>query len=401
MIGGTLVSQIVPLLSSIILARIYEPESFGIYAVFLTYLNVGIVLINLRYELAIVKEPTLKGSLKLFQGSLLISMSLTIISYFIIILAQFVLTTPINSIVWFIPIGCFLNGAMLLFVNLNTKVKKFNWISLSKIVQALSNALISILIGYLSLSLFGLVYGYLVGFFTFIVINVFLHRKILFTFFSWKQIQEILRRYIDFPKFNVGSSLLNAIGLSIPVWYLSWQFEKEIVGYYGLAQRIVVVPLMLISSSISQVVYEKAIDSIKNKFNLHLWLKKISFRLFLLYLLPCLVLFVFSEDIFVLAFGEDWRFSGLITKYIVFGMLTQVFLTPFSMLYPAMGKLKLFMRWQILQFTIAVLIVPLSYYLFENSLFSYLTIFTISNIIVYSLNYLLILKMTKGYQIID
>lgn len=395
MISGTLISQIIPLLSSLVLARIYSPESFGVYAVFLTYLNVGIVLINLRYELAIVKESSLKGALKLFQGSLIISISLTAISYLLIAVSHTFVPDSSYPVIWLVPIGCLLNGTMLLFINLSTKLRKFVWISWSKIAQSLSVAITSILIGYLSESLFGLVHGYLIGFISFIAFNTYLYRKYIFHFFRWREIKNVLKKHIDFPKYNVFSSLLNAIGLSIPVWYLSWQFDEEIVGYYGLAQRIVVVPLMLISASISQVVYEKAVASINNNYNLNLWLKKFSSRLLLVYILPCLILFLFSESIFAFAFGEDWRVSGLITKYIIFGFLAQVFLTPFSMIYPAFGKLKLFMGWQFFQFIFSLITVITNMVFFDNNLYTYLILFSIGNVIIYSSNYFIILKVSS------
>ncbi len=54
LVAGTMLAQAISILSAPFLARIYSPEEFGVYAVFLSASSVFISVSMMRYELAIV-----------------------------------------------------------------------------------------------------------------------------------------------------------------------------------------------------------------------------------------------------------------------------------------------------------------------------------------------------------
>ena len=54
LVSSTIVAQAIPLLLHPVLRRIYSPETFGAFAVYLNILSILVVITTFRYETAIV-----------------------------------------------------------------------------------------------------------------------------------------------------------------------------------------------------------------------------------------------------------------------------------------------------------------------------------------------------------
>ena len=65
---GTAIAQAIPIAISPILTRIYKPEDFGVFALFLAISSILATVVNGRYELAIMlpkkDEDAINGILK-------------------------------------------------------------------------------------------------------------------------------------------------------------------------------------------------------------------------------------------------------------------------------------------------------------------------------------------------
>ncbi len=53
MIGSAL-AQVIPIIISPILTRVYTPEEFGIFALYITFISIGASLVTAKYETAIL-----------------------------------------------------------------------------------------------------------------------------------------------------------------------------------------------------------------------------------------------------------------------------------------------------------------------------------------------------------
>ena len=56
LVSGTIVAQVIAVLASPILSRLYSPEQFGEYAIFITIVGLLSTISSLSYEMAIVKQ---------------------------------------------------------------------------------------------------------------------------------------------------------------------------------------------------------------------------------------------------------------------------------------------------------------------------------------------------------
>ena len=85
---GTTLSQMIPIVISPILTRIYNPEDFGIYAIFLAIITILGSIISGRYELAIMLPKSDEDAINIFALGLIITFILTLLSIMILFIFQ-------------------------------------------------------------------------------------------------------------------------------------------------------------------------------------------------------------------------------------------------------------------------------------------------------------------------
>ena len=84
MTGSTL-SQSIPIAISPILTRIYTPEDFGVYAIFLAIVTILGTIISGRYELAIMLPKKDEDAINIFALGLVITICLTVLTTILVI----------------------------------------------------------------------------------------------------------------------------------------------------------------------------------------------------------------------------------------------------------------------------------------------------------------------------
>ena len=76
---GTTIAQAIPIAISPILTRIYTPEDFGKYALFLSLVMIAMSITTLRYEQAFMLPAKSKDAFALLKGSMIILPLMTVI----------------------------------------------------------------------------------------------------------------------------------------------------------------------------------------------------------------------------------------------------------------------------------------------------------------------------------
>ncbi|HSG68320.1 MAG TPA: oligosaccharide flippase family protein, partial [Bacteroidales bacterium] len=79
LMGGTSLAQIIPIALQPLLRRLYDPEVFGVYSLYLSYIAIVVVISSLRYELSIVIQKDDKKAMNLVSLAMLISFILNTI----------------------------------------------------------------------------------------------------------------------------------------------------------------------------------------------------------------------------------------------------------------------------------------------------------------------------------
>ena len=144
--GGTAIAQIIPIIGSLIIARLYSPQDFGLFASWLSITTILSIFISLRYELALgLVDDGFNRQSALFAISIVCVIT-TIIAF---LLLGFIYLSPIKNNIPFNSFSLLLLIPTALFIATNQvwqsamaadgTFKKLNY---SRIFQA---ALITIL----------------------------------------------------------------------------------------------------------------------------------------------------------------------------------------------------------------------------------------------------------------
>jgi O-antigen/teichoic acid export membrane protein len=135
------------------------------------------------------------------------------------------------------------------------------------------------------------------------------------------------------PLYSFPSSLIDSAAANISVPLLVWYYGANSGGYFSLVQRVLAVPLLLISASVADAfqarlaVYMRTEPaSVKQIF------RKTGLALLWAGLLPTTFLVMFGEPAFRLVFGRDWASAGTMAAIIAPFFLAQFIVSPLSRL---------------------------------------------------------------------
>jgi O-antigen/teichoic acid export membrane protein len=353
---GTAIAQAIPIAISPILTRIYKPEDFGAFSLFIAIFSVLGVIATARYELAIIQQENdndADNMAVLSMGiSLLISLiSLVVVSVFNENICLFLGSDNISSWLYFVPFSVFLIGC---FQSLNywfNRRKIYSEIAKAKVAQSSMSSLVNLGSFSININGFGLITGYIAGQ---IVAAIMLFKKVKIqgsifgSHVNAKTCFKLAKKYHRFPLYSAPGVLLDSLSLQMPVMLISRYFDAATVGFFGLTFRVISAPMLLLSGALSQVLLQKIATSGSSEvydFVLHMLRK-----LILVSLPIVVVVFLYGEEIFSFIFGESWRVAGHYSTILIFSIVIRFVVSPLSMVLALERNIRLGLLWQALYF---------------------------------------------------
>ena len=316
---GTTIAQAIPIAISPILTRIYTPEDFGVFALYLSIVSILVVFTTGQYDLAIMLPKYEKSAISIVKLSLIIN-TIFSISIFIVIFIFFDFFQSLsdkNSLgyfLYFIPLSVFLIGCYNTMNYWLNRKKQYKMLSTNKVIQSLTSSTSSMTLGIQNFGKDGLIISQLLA--QAVVVALLIKKiKMSFLFQSFEKLKiiAIARRYIKFPKITMMQSFFSNTTAELPIIIISSFFALKDAGFYSLAQRVVASPISIISSSFFQVFYQ-SFTTEKNKQKFY----KMKFiKINAVLLPPFILLWFFMEPLFGFVFGEEWVIAGVYSQIIL------------------------------------------------------------------------------------
>lgn len=400
LIVGVGISQIIAILFQLITRRLYTPEDFGAYAVYFSIVSIMVSIVPLQYSRAIVLPAKKKQSTNLLFGTF------CIIAFFSVLILlsilwfpafwKSVVEFPVNYFKWlyFLPLTVIMLASYEAINYWLIRNKAFKASAINKIVRRTSEGATQTAVGFTG-NAFGILLGDLVGnFFNLIsgIIQSFRNglsvKEIKFT-----KVKQLLKRYIEFPKFYAIPNLLNTISLFLPVLIVNKFYSESIVGYFDLSRMVLAVPLALITTSLSQVL----LQNFAEKRNQHKPIKKdilkIAGYLSLMVLVGVVIIEFFAEYIFAI-FGKEYFISGIYTKVLVFSYGIKFIVSPLASVFPALERIKIGAFWQILYFCLLSLLLLFN----DLEIINFLKILVVIELVSYTIYFSFIYFVANQYD---
>lgn len=360
---GSLFAQVIPILASPVLTRLYTPEDFGLFAIFIAIVSTITPAVCGKYEVAMVLPSSDKQGMQLLGIAIRIALFVSFSFFFIILLFNQSILNIINAPafsgwIFLTPFAVLFTGIMLAMNYYANRSHGYKVMAQVKIYQSILVVLINVVLGILGFGEAGLLLGTFSGLFFASVFLTYKYRKSLsLDTFKWNNKKAFLmKRYKDFPIYNATSAMLDGFRVATPIFFLTNYFPDSIVGFYALVIRVGTAPLAFVSASVSQINLKKVVDLVNRDQKVQPYLLRVTVGLVLMSLFPTIILFFFSEELFVILFGEKWRDAGVYMQILAPGLAVKFVASTLSSTLGATQNNQLGMIWKVTAFFVTIIV---------------------------------------------
>ncbi|MEQ9415352.1 MAG: oligosaccharide flippase family protein [Cyclobacteriaceae bacterium] len=347
--SGNVLAQLIGFAFTPFIARIYGPEAYGVFALFIAVVNNVSPLSTLQFPSGYVAAENDREFIQMVQITFLVLLVGTLFVFGSIFIFKYELIRTfslieINAYLIWVPVYYFLMGVDNILLGWNIRLKEFKRGAVAKIFSTSLSKGTAILYGVLAEPVaLGIVIGNLLSypFESFVKFGPTIKREAakLFKDYNWLQLRIIFLKYRAYPTYLTTGTVVSNLSNQLPIYFLSIWFDQGIVGLFALANSMVNLPLALIINSSTTVFLQKAAETIQNSGpKLKSLVTSLYQKLLLLSFVPLVVLALISEWLFVLVFGAEWEQSGVFASILCMGVIFSVPSTPLSVLFRLMNK---------------------------------------------------------------
>jgi O-antigen/teichoic acid export membrane protein len=402
LVTGTTIANVITILASPILTRLYGPAAFGFFALFMSITGIIVTIACMRYELAIMLPKNDEEAVNLLVLSL---SSVAIISLLTIPALYFggdvilkLLGAPgLAPYLWFIPPFVFMSGIFLALRMWNLRTCHFTQLSVAQITNSAATTSTQVGAGLFGYATGGSLIGAtLVG--SFISLGYLggqtwrEDHAIIQKGFSIQGMISGMKRYRKFPMIDSGSALLNSISWQLPAFLLSAFFSPIIVGFYALGYRVLQLPMSFIGGALSQVFFQRATEA-KIEGTLDKLVENVFRILVQIGLFPTLLITFIGGDLFAIIFGEIWREAGIYAQILSIWTIVLFISSPLTGLLAVLEKLQFGLKWNIVNFFTRLFSIVIGGLM--GSVYIALGLFAVSGILVYGYLCISIMRFSR------
>lgn len=311
-------SQIIIILATPLLTRLYSAEAIGYYAIYMAYLNLIRKFVVLRYDHGIVTAQSGNRAISI------LCCCLSWISFFVVLILTCILAAfskEISVITCFlISASTLMVGYQLTFFGLLNHADKQSAISNGRIIESI--LIVSSQIGLIVLlrleknTAEALIFGHIFGILLSILYwgsvlklkLVVVNSKSIRSVFSISK--KIGKRFKRIAFSNMYFGILNVLTNRSPTILISLAYGVASAGLYGLSQRVLSAPANLIGEVSSSAILKSASIE-KNGDRVSQLVFRTIIVLFLFGIVPFASVALFGPELFSVVFGSQWGEAGL------------------------------------------------------------------------------------------
>ncbi|WIM44354.1 lipopolysaccharide biosynthesis protein [Methanosarcina mazei] len=351
LVSGSVTAQILGILLIPIITRIYNPDDFGIFQLFISISGILVIVSTFSYQLAIMLPKTEEDAANITSVCVVLVTLISILTGVVVLFIPEdinIFNTPgISKYLPLLPVIIFLNGMFFVQNYWLSRKTRFGVIAGSRVSNTLTSKISQIGLAKMSVTPFGLIGGYIAGYaFADIVMLKGVKKDIqIFKKVSVKRMKEVAIQYKKFPLFSFWSSIANTISPQVPAFLLAYFYSTAVVGHFSLANQVVNLPMGIVGGAIGQVFFQK-VSEVKNgngEGDMKVIVGEVYNKLISIGLFPMILLVILGEQIFTFAFGEEWGISGTYVRILVPWIFLVFLSSPITTLYNVFEKQKVWL----------------------------------------------------------
>ena len=330
-----------------ILSRILTPEQFGIVAVIHVFIVFFQLFADMGFGIAVVQNKSLTDEEinHIFTFTVYLGIALMLLFWG----ASFIIAAVYDDKIY-IPLGSMLSFS-LLFNALNMipnsvmlKNKKFVAIAIRTVVIALISYSITIILAFAGLGVYALATNAIVmalGFFLWNEFSVKLK-------FRWRIEIVTLKKVWSYSLFQFGAQTLNYFNRNLDNLLIGKFFTKADLGYYNKSYTLAGYPVTYLPGVITPVLHPILSEHQDDKEYIYNSYIRLLRFLSLLGCFGAAFCFFASEELILIAFGQQWEASIVPFKILSISLWMQILTNTMAPIYQSIGNTKLLFKSTIL-----------------------------------------------------
>ena len=354
-------AQSIPILGSLVIARLFSPSEFGKFSAWLGVVLTAAIVVTGRFETCLAVEqdgePRRHAVIAILATIILISIPLTLL-----------MLAGGNAIPAFS--GYSTSWAFATFPTIISMALVQTWqawaaaegnyraLSWTRITQALCTTSFQIIVGWIYPTALGLAAGYLIGCLFGLYHGVHMMPITLKEAGTWFDFSHKLMHFWKsnrrFPIYALPADIIHSASAQLPLILIASKFGAEASGLFALTSRVLGAPMGLLGVAVLDVFKRDAALSYRIKGHCRdeyirtLKILAIGGAVF------AAGAMLAAEPLFEIAFGDKWRFSGVIAIWLMPMYVLRFVSSPLSYVFYIAQKQHIDLLWQCALFVVTI-----------------------------------------------
>ena len=354
--AGTAAAQVLTVLVSPVLTRLYGPDAFGVFGVLFAVAGIVAIIATLQFDMAAVLPEDEADGISLILLASIIGIAAFVICLSVTIIFKgslaFVLGFPEHeNILWLLAFLMLGMVGVRVLSHWAMRRQQFFLISLSSLLAAVATSIFKVVGGVLGYGVFALLIGGILGYFSQIVCLACVPLKKMvcsqIRSIGWLDMRRVASEHRDFAVYRTPQITLNALSSNLPGILFATLFGPTEAGLYFIAYRVLQMPGQLIADAVRKVFYPRAAKIVNTGNSLRPAIVKTTLALGLVGIIPLLIILVLGPVLFSFVFGEQWIVAGEYARWLCLWIFAAFMNGPSVSAIPVIGKQAVFLVYEI------------------------------------------------------
>jgi O-antigen/teichoic acid export membrane protein len=398
---GVGMAAVIPVLLQPFLGRMFTPEEFNVLGLYVTLTSVLAIAANFRYGYAVAVSHDDESAKNLLAGSIFLSFvfsMLTLAGMFFFsgaIRSGLSLSPQFYNSLYLVPLSVFFISSCIALNGWLNRKKQFLAMAVNKTVRRGGEGFFQLVLGWKKVQ-GGLIYGTFIGDAINFGVHAFQFRKSGGNFrqVTAPTIRKNLVRYSDYPKFNLIPSLLDTLSLYLPFLVVNLLYSESVSGQFYKSRELLALPLILISTALSQVLLQKLTEKRLNREPVTAILAKHFYLLGAMGIFGALIVYPFGREIFMIFLGDQWGPAGEMSSLMVVAYAIKFAVTPLTVVFFSLEKIRVSSLWQVGYFVG----ISLLFFVREVPIGTFIFYYVVIEVVFYLVYLLLVFRVAKRYD---
>ncbi len=338
LLTGTVAAQVLMLLLTPVLSRLYSPEAYGLFSLYSSIVATVTVIAALRYDMAIMlpkldadAKVLKKGATKLILG---VSVAATLVCGIGAPLIADALRKPeLAPWMWLVGFSIFTLAEISALTYWLNRRSDYKAIGINRVLQSGGTAVAQLGLAVAKIGgIGGLVLGTLVGQTAALLTLRYKGRDVRQGIEeSHETIRGLFARYRRMPLLNGPNALVDAVRTNGINLLIGIVYSGPLLGQFYMAWKLLEVPLGLINGALSQVFFQRL--AVMEHGSMFSFAKSSVFRSAMLGVVPFLLIYWLSPWAFPVVLGQEWADAGLIARALVPWLFMSLITSPISTIF--------------------------------------------------------------------